>query len=64
MAKNNNEIAEKKVIVKQFYSTKELYEWLAVTDMEEFKAQMKEKYGKNRGDVDLEEMQFVVTLKD
>lgn len=53
----------KKIVIKQFTSTKELYNWLGNTDMEQLKEDMVKEYGKNSGEVNLEEMQFIITLK-
>jgi len=53
----------KEIVIKQFQSTKELYHWLRITDMDELKAEIKEKYGPNSGGIDLDEKQFIITLK-
>lgn len=56
----NTEI-NNRIIEKQFTSTKELYHWLGQADMDKLKEGMTNKYGKHKAEVDLENMQLIIT---
>ena len=49
-----------RIVIKKFSCPKELYNWLEETDMNKLKKEMTDKYGKNKGEVDLETSEFVI----